>query len=138
MSGGVGLVQWTPATKYLDWASGKGYVWQTMESNLERILYEVEEGLQWITKSSYPLSFKEFTTSTASPEYLAQAFITNYERPADPTQPARSTQARYWWEHLDGAGVIIGDPGGGGTDPGTDPKKKNKIYHLWLSGAMRW
>jgi hypothetical protein len=136
MSGGVGLVQWTPATKYLDWASSKGYNWRTMESNLERILYEVANGLQWYATSDYPLSFDEFIVSTETPEYLAQAFIRNYERPADQTQPARSTQARYWWDHLDGSGVIIGDPGTGG-DP-TTPETNNEIYHLWLSNAMRW
>lgn len=132
MSGGVGLVQWTPATKYIDWANTKAYVWQTMESNLERILWEVENNQQWITKDSYPISFQEFTVSTETPEYLAQAFITNYERPADPTQPARSTQARYWWDHLDGSGVIV--------DPTEPPKTEttNEIYHLWLSDSLPW
>lgn len=129
---GFGLVQWTPATKYLDWVAGKPWTYNSMEGNLERIIYEVENGLQWIQTSDYPLSFQEFVVSSQSPEYLAQAFIRNYERPANQNQPARSTQARYWWDNIDGSGVIIPDPG---TDPGdTD----NKIFHLWLSGAMRW
>lgn len=134
---GFGLVQWTPYQNYMNWVNGTSWAYNSMEGNLERILYEVENGLQWITKSSYPITFKEFTTSQESPEWLAQAFITNYERPADPTQPARSTQARYWYDNLDGSGVIITDP----TDPGEPnvPREtNNKIYHLWLSGAMRW
>jgi hypothetical protein len=133
--GGFGLVQWTPATKYIDWCNARGLDYKRMDSNLARILFEVENGLQWITKPSYPLSFREFTTSTQTPEYLAQAFITNYERPAEPNQPARSTQARYWWDNLDGSGVIIDpDP----TEPPDASKDANKIFHLWLSGAMRW
>jgi hypothetical protein len=101
-----------------------------MESNLERILWEVANNQQWIKKSSYPITFQEFTVSTESPEWLAQAFITNYERPADPTQPQRSTQARYWWDHLSGTGVI--------TDPPPEETNKNNIYHLYLSNALRW
>lgn len=132
MSGGVGLVQWTPATKYIDWANSMSYVWQTMESNLERILYEVANGLQWIQTSDYPLSFTEFTQSTETPEYLAQAFIRNYERPADQNQPARSTQARYWWDNLTGD-----NGGGGGSDPSPTPTNRKKVYALWLSGVLK-
>jgi hypothetical protein len=110
-SSGFGLVQWTPATNYLDWASANGLPYKEMDSNLLRIIYEVDNGLQWIATSSFPISFAEFKVSTETPEYLAEAFITNYERPADPTQPIRQTQARYWWDNLSGAGTI--DPGTG-------------------------
>jgi hypothetical protein len=108
-----------------------------MEGNLERILYEVANHLQWYATSSYNLSFSEFTTSQESPEYLAQAFISNYERPADPTQPARSTQARYWFDNLDGTGVVISDPNNGGGSSDTDKDKKNKaLIHMLLSDTI--
>jgi hypothetical protein len=131
MSGGVGLVQWTPATKYLDWCSANGYVYQEMDSNLLRIIYEVDNGLQWFATSSYPISFSEFKVSTETPEYLAEAFITNYERPADPTQPLRQTQARYWWDNLSGTGMIT--PGGGGTDPDPPPPPNTDINKQLVS-----
>ena len=99
MSGGFGLVQWTPASKYIDWATGD---YTTMDNNLKRILYEVSNNVQWISTSKFPMSFSQFTKSTQTPEYLAEAFITNYERPADPTQPIRGTQARYWWDTVQG------------------------------------
>jgi N-acetylmuramoyl-L-alanine amidase len=138
-AGGFGLVQWTPATKYLDWASARSLPYKEMDSNLKRILYEVENGLQWYATSSYPLSFVEFTQSTESPEYLAQAFIRNYERPANQTQPLRSTQAKYWWDNLTGTGTI--DPGGGGGDDGggvtpTTPTQEKQVITLLLTDAL--
>jgi hypothetical protein len=129
---GFGLVQWTPSTKYTDWCHDRGLIPEEMNSNLERIIYEVENGLQWISTSGYPLSFKEFTLSTETPEYLAQAFLKNYERPYDQNQPNRSSQARYWWDNLKGTGEI--DPG---TTPGDEPTEYS-IFHMWLSGSLRW
>jgi hypothetical protein len=133
---GFGLVQWTPASKYLNWAATANLPYKEMDSNLARILWEVENGAQWITKAAYPISFQEFTVSTESPEYLAYAFITNYERPANPDQPARATQARYWFDTLSGS---VTPPDNGG-DPGTNPTPTNNddIYHLWLSNALKW
>ena len=98
--GGYGLVQWTPYTNYSDWA-GDG--WQDNgQKEMERIIYELEHHLQWISTSLYPMSFQEFTTSEKPPAYLAQAFLYNYERPDVKPQPARSRQAEYWYEYLAG------------------------------------
>jgi hypothetical protein len=102
----------------------------------------VANNQQWISKSSYPLSFSEFTTSTETPEYLAEAFITDYERPADPTQPARQTQARYWWDNLSGTGTINpgggSDGGGGTTDPNPPPatNKNKQIISMLLTDTL--
>lgn len=98
--GGYGLVQWTPYTKYSEWA---GSNWQN-NGNKEcaRIFYELNNGLQWISTDLYPLSFAEFSKSGNTPEYLAEAFLYNYERPAVQPQPVRETQARAWYNFLDG------------------------------------
>lgn len=140
-SQGYGLVQWTPFNKYTIWARDNGYVYSTMDAQLERIEYEVANGLQWITKASYPISFQQFKVSTASPEYLANAFITNYERPADSTQPQRATQARYWWNNLSGTGTT--DPSDPIPDPTLPPdtgdkqKKDVALYHMFLANTLR-
>ena len=98
--GGYGLVQWTPYTHYSDWA-GDG--WQDNgHKEMERIIYELENHLQWISTSLYPMTFREFSQSDKPPAYLAQAFLYNYERPAVMPQPARSKQAEYWYEYLAG------------------------------------
>lgn len=98
--GGYGLVQWTPYTKYSEWA---GTDWQDNgQKEMERIIYELENHLQWISTSLYPMTFREFSQSDKPPAYLAQAFLYNYERPAVKPQPARSRQAEYWYEYLAG------------------------------------
>lgn len=102
MSLGYGLVQWTPATKYTDWADSNGYAWTDIAGQLARLDYEIQNNLQWIATTDYPLSFAQFKVSTQTPEYLAQAFLKCYERPADQNQPNRSTQARYWYNELSG------------------------------------
>lgn len=105
MSGGYGLVQWTPATEYTNWADANGYEWGDIKGQLECILHEVPLPSsigQWIPTSSYPMTFPEFTKSTESPEYLAKVFIRNYERPKNPDQPIRSTQARFWFDNITG------------------------------------
>ena len=127
MSVGFGLVQWTPASKYIDWATSLGLDYYNMNSELLRILYEVENNVQWIATSDYNFSFQEFTQSNESPEYLAEAFIHNYERPANPDQPQRATQARYWYDHLTG--------GHGGTSP--SPESADDLIALWLCGAIK-
>ena len=45
MSAGFGLVQWTPASKYTNWADSQGYSWGNPDGQIARILYEVENGL---------------------------------------------------------------------------------------------
>ena len=97
---GYGLVQWTPYTKYSEWA-GDGWT-DNGQKEMERIIYELDNHLQWISTSLYPMSFQEFITSEKPPAYLAQAFLYNYERPDVKPQPARSRQAEYWYEYLAG------------------------------------
>lgn len=100
-SGGYGLVQWTPATKYLDWCEEQGLTPSDMDSNLLRILYELENGLQWDSSLSIPkISFEEFTKSNLSPEQLARVFLANYEKAGVTATEERETNARYWYEFL--------------------------------------
>lgn len=124
---GYGLVQWTPYTKYTEWCSSNGYLDPSMmDTNLARIIYEVENGIQWIATSDYSLSFKEFSTSKQSVEYLAKAFLLCYERPADQSTSAqnyRAGNARSWYN------VLVGeDPG----TPGTNKRKKRKGFNFIL------
>ncbi|MES9681817.1 phage tail tip lysozyme [Gottfriedia acidiceleris] len=97
---GFGLVQWTPASKFINWAKKEGMDYKSMDANLSRILWEVENKAQWISKS---MSFREFTKSKDTPYNLAMVFIKAYERPKDPTQPKRGTQANFWYEYLTGS-----------------------------------
>ncbi|MFD1804730.1 phage tail tip lysozyme [Mixta tenebrionis] len=97
MSGGYGLVQWTPATKYINWAKSNGLVYQDVISQCKRLEWEVENNQQFYHPS---MTFRQFTQSKQPPEYLADIFIRYYERPYNPNQPARQSQARYWFNLL--------------------------------------
>lgn len=122
LSGGFGLVQWTPATNYITWAQNEGYTdydqYGQIDPQLLRIKYELDNNLQWIPTSEYPISFEEFTQSTESPEYLASAFLKNYERAGVEAEETRRSNARYWYDNLET---------GGGVEP-TKPKNKFWIY----------
>jgi hypothetical protein len=125
---GFGLVQWTPNTKYFDWASANGYANDHVNGELQRILWEIDNNQQWM--SSYDpqgRTFLEFMQSQDSPSDLAMVFIQAYERPADPNQPNRGTQAQNWFDTLNGNGTI--------TPPQTS-NDSNKIIHLLLCDAL--
>ena len=79
---GYGLVQWTPRSKYWDWAVARGLPPRHGDSQLARIEYEVANNIQWIPIAEYDyMTFEEFTQSTASVTYLTEAFTWCYERP---------------------------------------------------------
>ena len=99
---GYGLVQWTPSTKYTSWATGRGYAIGDIDGQLERIIYEKENSIQW-QQVTTTMTFAQFSTSTASVETLAELFELNYEQHAGSAQPARKTQARYWYNNLSGS-----------------------------------
>lgn len=97
-NGGYGLVQWTPYNKYSDWW---GTGWEgNGDAEILRIIYELQNNLQWISTVDYPMTFEQFWISKDSPEYLAQVFVWNYERPKDPDQNFRSDYAKFWYDEV--------------------------------------
>lgn len=100
-SGGYGLVQWTPATKYFDWCNSLDLSDPSeMDNNLDRIIYELENNIQWIATSEYNFSFSEFSTSTESAEYLASAFLKCYERAGVEVESTRRSNAIKWYRYI--------------------------------------
>lgn len=120
---GYGLVQWTPSTKLYNWCVANSLDYTQMNSQLDRIVWEVTNGDQWI---SSVMTFQEFTQSTDSAYNLAMLFIQAYERPLDPNQPIRGEQANYWYTNLTGGGS-----GGGGTG------NCKLIYPYWYGSNIR-
>lgn len=122
---GLGLVQWTPATKYLDWCSSRGLDPNDIDSAIARIEYELDEGLQYYETDEYPLSFAEFKTSTRDAYWLGMAFVTNYERPAE-ISTVRGERAAYWFDYLKNFDA-------GGSTPDNPPTTyKRSDMPLWL------
>ena len=96
----IGLVQWTPYTKYTNWVTGDP---STMDNNISRILYEVQNNIQWGAGiyGTPPYNFEGFTHSTESAYDLAINFLKYYERPAS-LDYSRGTQAESWYNYLTG------------------------------------
>lgn len=101
---GYGLVQWTPATKFLDWAAQEGLSRTSIDAQVERISWEYLNDQQWIETELFPISFADFLVSDSAPQYLASAWLYNYERPGDPaaTEAKRKEQALFWYSFLEG------------------------------------
>lgn len=124
---GFSLVQWTPASKYIDWCTPLGLDPTDLYSALQRISWEVENDVQWGYSAfgeAPPYDFRTFTQSIEAPSTLAMYFIRFYERPADVNQPWRGTQANFWYEFL--SGEEPPDP----PDPPIPKRKKMPIYMM--------
>lgn len=111
LNGGLGLVQWTPATKLINWVEEQGLGdYLNGDNQLARIQYEVTNGLQYAPTSGFNETFYEWSISDKNPGYLAAAFMKNYERPLKQgwgVQIQRAKNARKWYIFLTGT-----DPGG--------------------------
>lgn len=117
---GFGLVQWTPRSKYWNWATALGLDPYLGESQIARINYEVANNIQWYSTTEYPLTFAEFRTNAKgwSVDKLTQAFTWNYERPnrtaGEESTPSRQAFANKALSTLDwsgtGGGVVTPPP----------------------------
>lgn len=101
MSVGYGLVQWTPASKYINWAKSNNYdekdgygqcVW----------LDKMTDKNQWIKTTSYPLTWKQFKENSKhkSIDYLTKAFLKNFERAGIEKTNQRIDYAKRWYNYL--------------------------------------
>lgn len=102
LKGGFGLVQWTPASKLIDWAESEGKDYADMDTQLERFRYELDNRLQFYKTAKYPLTFSQYMESTQSPYYLACAWLYNYERPKEYHPEIRGPQGDFWYNYLTG------------------------------------
>lgn len=102
---GFGLVQWTPAIKYVEWA-GPG--WNNGDRELDRLIWEKDNEVQWFANPDAPiekppLTFAEFSVETnIGPDVMADYFLWYYEHPEVVEQPARGEQALEWYTFLEG------------------------------------
>lgn len=118
---GYGLTQWTPYTKFTEWA---GDDYNKGNKQCDRIVYERDNGLQFYPTTTYNITFKEFAQSTKTPEYLAAAFLYNYERPAVYNTSVRAENARKWYNYLNAY-----------PSPITPDRKKLPVWLLFQFGG---
>lgn len=93
-SGGFGLVQWTPATNYTNWANSNGYGITDPEGQMYWIDALSASSGQWIATSAYSMTWGAYKNSKESPEYLASAFLKNFERAGVEVESERRSAAR--------------------------------------------
>lgn len=132
MSGGFGLVQWTPATNFTNWADSNGYSSTDGYAQLKWIDEVTTSFGQWIPTDSYPITFEQFKTSTETPEHLASAFLKNFERAGVEVEEERRTQARKWFNFLEGS-ETPSDP----EIPSIPSKKPKKKFNFILFNRQR-
>lgn len=123
---GYGLVQFTPARKYIYDSNAQvlsGYApnfydvaGNATDGNAQMLF--IDQYADYYATDSYPLSYDDFKTSTQSIDYLTAAWVYNYERPLDPssTLTLRQEAANYWYTYLSGQPEPPEPPG-----PGPDP-----------------
>lgn len=126
LSGGFGLVQWTPATNFTGWADSLGLAWTDGDAQLRWIDEQTASFGQWIPTTNYPLSFNDFKTSTETPETLASAFLKNFERAGVEVEAQRRSQAKEWYSFLSS-----------GTTPSPYTGKKRKKFNFILFNKQR-
>lgn len=122
--GGFGLVQWTPYTKYTDWADENGYQWGDGDGQLYWIQNETTPSGEWIEVSDYPISFEEFQKSTQSVDYLTKAYLYNFERAGNAQLQNRLDYAAAWYDYIQNI------PPGPGPSPGPKSKGFKWIYYM--------
>ena len=135
---GYGLFQYTPAV-----GPPYGYINNPATANLDGYQHNYPMGSggpddgtaqllamhfntlqKYDATSAYPLSLEAFRTSTQPPDYLASAWLYNFEKPLYPgqTEAGRRADAVYWYDWLvnhpwiSAGGDII-------------PKKRALLYH---------
>lgn len=99
---GFGLVQYTPATMIWNHASSVGKNAGSMDYQLE--LIDDDQFGHWIPTDAYDFSYSAYKSNSVNlDEYeLADAFLKNFERPANQNQPLRGSHAEYWLRKFSG------------------------------------
>lgn len=131
--GGYGLVQWTPYTKYSDWA---GAGWENNgDKEVEFLKYTVDhqdqsQYIQWFANPAAPdhgypvnppISLAEFWASNSDPKVLADYWVLYYEHPREDLIAGRIAGHQAKVDYYD---ALLG---GGGPTPPTPGGKK-----IWL------
>ena len=102
---GFGFVQWTPATKYTNWATANGYEIGDGIGQLYWIDQLTESSGEWLPVAPYKLTWAQFKTSTETPEYLASAYLKNFERAGTEKEDERKQNARAWYDYINSGSV---------------------------------
>lgn len=131
---GFGLVQWTPRSKYWNWALQKGYKESELrdgEAQMDRIDWEAKNGEQWMIHPNFGETFAQFrkNKNNWNISQATESFARGYERPLESaliqSLPERIAFAKKCYDNLDFSGGSSGgdddddDGGSSGGDGGS-------------------
>lgn len=104
-----GLFQFDPAKQYVYSITAQGYPgWgpnfsdfpgNTGDGNAQVLFVHNNVSGGYIPTNNYPLTYAQYKASTQTPEYLALAWLANYERGSGGITN-RQDNARYWFDLL--------------------------------------
>lgn len=150
--GGLGIVQWTDYRPYIQeavhpllWYANQvsGSWWDgTLQCNLMNYADDpsitdcgMGQGPRWgwsTVGSPYQQSFAEYKAYTGTPEDAASMWLYNFERPASySSESLRRSQARYWYDYLQGMSPEPPDPPTP-TPPTPTPSRQSKRMPVWM------
>ena len=119
-SGGYGLVQWTPASGWFNYASAHNIDTTDADESGDgqcACVNNCTNDGQWIPTGSYPYTWAEFAQLTDVHEAV-KAFMYEYERPGIPALQNRLDFADHWYDVIINSDWTHGDPG----DPALRPE----------------
>lgn len=106
---GYGLAQWTPSTNWTDYATAQGWAIDDGDKQLE--FCDTDPITNYIPTTAYPETLAEYRESENTPEYLASAWLYNYERAGVVAEEERRTWARYYYNLFEGVTPTPPTPG---------------------------
>lgn len=136
---GYGMLGYTPVSKYIQVANETipGYdphcldVPGSPSDGEGQINFLIRNPNLYIVHPEYPLTLQQYKESTASPSYLAEVWLANYEMPLDPSATIndRKAEANYWYEYFTGSPPPPPPP------PIIKPKKR---FKWWMYMPLPW
>ena len=101
-SRGYGLIQWTPATLLLNWATLNNYNWYDGEAQSEYIdeeNYYTGSDVVWIPTTAYPYTWNQYKALT-DVEIATKAYLYERERAGASAESSRIQAALSWYNYL--------------------------------------
>lgn len=120
-SGGYGLMQSTPASKYFNYASANNIDTNDPDENGDGQCAYVNDGPslgEWLPGSGYSYTWAQFSQLTDYEE-ATKAFLYQYERAGTPALTNRLEYAAHWYDVISSGAWGAGDPGTPSGRPGT-------------------
>lgn len=128
---GYGLVQWTPSTKYTNWADSKGYAHDNGNAQLKWIDEEMTNSGEWLQNPNYPTYYENYadfkTDTTHTVEWLTLCFLHSFERTTSHIQN-RVDNANAWYTYITGLTPQPPEP----IDPDYPPSESIKSLPVWM------